>query len=175
MHPTKFLRIIFRPSNVVCLSVCHSREPCKNGWTDRNGVWVEDSGGPKEPCIGWGSRLPRGKGQFWGRRKGWPVVKYMDTLPWAVQTQLNQSKCCLGFGLGWVHGSMYKVGCTLAPTGEYHWTVRVPWRCSLLSNYYEHLLCSLYQMFAVRVEKRTLASFTKYKPRSAIVACGVSL
>ena len=41
----------YRPSSVVCRSVCHSSEPCKNGSTDRNAVWVEDSGGPKEPSI----------------------------------------------------------------------------------------------------------------------------
>ena len=33
-----------------------SCEPCKNGWTDRDAVWVEDAGGPREPCIRWGSR-----------------------------------------------------------------------------------------------------------------------
>jgi len=27
------------------------RELCKNGWTDRDAVWVKDSGGSKEPCI----------------------------------------------------------------------------------------------------------------------------
>jgi len=37
----------YRPRSVVCrlsvcLSVCHSCEPCKNGWTDRDAVWVED-------------------------------------------------------------------------------------------------------------------------------------
>jgi len=47
------------------LSVCHGSEPCKNCWTDRNAVWVEKSGGPKEPCIRWGSRIPHGNGQFW--------------------------------------------------------------------------------------------------------------
>jgi len=42
----------------------------KNGCTDRNAVWVEDSGGPKEPCIRWGPEPPqerailRGKGVF---------------------------------------------------------------------------------------------------------------
>jgi len=35
-------------------SVCHSREPCRNRWTDRDDVWVVDSGGPNEPCIRWG-------------------------------------------------------------------------------------------------------------------------
>ena len=40
---------------VVCLSVglsvCHSSEPCKEGWTDRDTVSVVDSGGPKESRI----------------------------------------------------------------------------------------------------------------------------
>jgi len=47
----------------VGLSVCHTSEPAKNGCTDRDAVWVEDSGGPKEPRR-WGSRSPYGKGQF---------------------------------------------------------------------------------------------------------------
>ena len=34
-----------------CLSVNHVRAPYKNDCTDRNAVWVGDSGGPKEPCI----------------------------------------------------------------------------------------------------------------------------
>jgi len=39
----------------VGLSVGHSREPCKDGWTDRDAVWVVDSGRPKEACIRWGA------------------------------------------------------------------------------------------------------------------------
>jgi len=31
-------------------------------------------------------------------------------------------------------------GCTLAPPGEYHWTVHVWQWCGLLSNYFDHLL-----------------------------------
>jgi len=58
----------YRPSSVVCRSVCrsvcHSSEPCKNGSTDRDAVWVEESGGSKEPCIRWGCRYPMGKGNF---------------------------------------------------------------------------------------------------------------
>jgi len=27
------------------------RELCKNGLTDRDAVWVVDSGGPKEACV----------------------------------------------------------------------------------------------------------------------------
>ena len=69
----------YRPSSVVCRSVCrcvcrsfglsdcrsvcHASEPCKNGCTDRDAVWVEDSDGPKEPRIRWGLH-PHRKGQF---------------------------------------------------------------------------------------------------------------
>jgi len=45
-----------RSCSMVCHSVCHTSEPCRNGSSDRDAVWVEDSGGPKEPCIRWGSR-----------------------------------------------------------------------------------------------------------------------
>jgi len=65
----------YRPSSVVCWSVgrsvCHTSEPCKNGWIDRDTEWVEDSSGPKEPCIRWGPD-PNGKGQLWGK-KGRPL------------------------------------------------------------------------------------------------------
>ena len=56
------------PCSVVCVSVVHKCEPCKSGWTDRDAVWAVDSGGPSELCIGWGVRIPQGKGQFllWG-------------------------------------------------------------------------------------------------------------
>ena len=57
----------------VAWSVCHTSKPCKNGWTDRHAVWVEDLGGPKRPCIRWGFRSPHGKGQFWGERTCQPT------------------------------------------------------------------------------------------------------
>jgi len=41
----------YRPSSVVCPSVCHSSEPCKNGWTDWDVIWVEESGWPSESHI----------------------------------------------------------------------------------------------------------------------------
>jgi len=43
----------------VCLSVCHDREPCKSGRTDRHAVWDADSGASKERCICWGCRQRR--------------------------------------------------------------------------------------------------------------------
>jgi len=69
----------YRLSSVVCQSVCHTSEPRKNGWTDRDAIWVENLGEPREPCIRWSSRSPHGKGQFWGQ-KGRPIVKYRDTV-----------------------------------------------------------------------------------------------
>jgi len=48
----------YRLSSVVCRSVCryvcHTTEPCKNGGTDRDAVWVGESDGPKELCVTWG-------------------------------------------------------------------------------------------------------------------------
>ena len=35
------------------MTLCH--ELCKNGWTDRDAVWVVDSGGSKKACIRWGA------------------------------------------------------------------------------------------------------------------------
>jgi len=40
--------------------------PAKNGSTDRDAVWVEDSGGPKERCIRWDPDPLMGKGNFEG-------------------------------------------------------------------------------------------------------------
>jgi len=61
----------------VVWSVCHTSEPCKNGWTDRAAVLDVHSGGPREalldvgadPCVK-GQLLDVGadpcvKGQFW--------------------------------------------------------------------------------------------------------------
>jgi len=48
----------------VNLPVCHTSEPCKNGSSDRDAVWVEDSGGPKELCVRWGSTFQMGRGNF---------------------------------------------------------------------------------------------------------------
>ena len=41
----------YRPSSMVCQTVCHSSEPCKNGSIDRNSVWLEDSGGPSRQVL----------------------------------------------------------------------------------------------------------------------------
>jgi len=95
-------------------------------------------GVPDPPC----------QGQFWG--KGRPIVKYRDSLPWAVQKWLNRSICL------WVVDSdgpkeaqvqSYSPGCanlpiregTLMPQGKHDWTIHLRRRCGLMSNYFDHL------------------------------------
>ena len=99
----------YRPSSVVCRSVCHTSEPCKNGCTDQAAVWVEDLGGPGEPCIRWGPDPPVGMGKFLGEN-GHPIVKYRDTLRSSVQRLLNRWECRLGCELGWAVGIVLDEG-----------------------------------------------------------------
>ena len=89
----------YRPSSVVCRSVCHTSKPCKNGCTDRAAVWDEDLRAAGEPCIRWGPDPSMGRGKFFGEN-GRSIVKYRHFLPWGVQKRLNRSICRLGCGLG---------------------------------------------------------------------------
>jgi len=70
MRPVVTDQVAWSVGLSVVLLVSHTSESCKNGWSDRVAVWVDDSGGPKEPCrpIMW-VQIPRGKGNF----KGEPV------------------------------------------------------------------------------------------------------
>jgi len=190
---------------MVCRSVCHTSEPCKNGWTDRDAVEVEDSRGPRnhvldgDPDPPWEGAILRGKGH--------PIVKYRITLRSSMQKWLNRSRCRLGLRLGYSAGNHIldrspdrptppegaifgerRVHCkyrgflpwavqygwtdrfavwivdsggpkeaqvqsyspggasvptwegTLAPPGEYDWTVCLRRRCGLMSNYFDHKL-----------------------------------
>jgi len=107
----------YRPSSVVCPSVCHTSEPCYNGWADRDATWVEDLGGPREPCIRRASRSPHGKGQFWGGN-GCLIVKYRDTLRSSVQKHLKRWRCRLVCGLGWAKESCVRWGSIQIPMGR---------------------------------------------------------
>ena len=55
----------YRPRSVVCRSVSHTSEPCKNGCTDPAAVWVEDLGGPGNHVLD-GVQIPHVKGQMFG-------------------------------------------------------------------------------------------------------------
>jgi len=115
-------------SSTVCRSVCHTSEPCKNGCTDWDAVWVEDSGGPKEPCIRWESTSLMGRGNFEGG-KGRPIGQYRDTVRSSVQKRPNRSRCRLGCGLRWAQWIMCYMAVQLC------WQM-LPWQpilgCNLL-------------------------------------------
>jgi len=93
---------------VICRSVCHTSEPRKNGCTDRDAVWVEDSSGPKEPCVRWGPDSPCDGAIL--RGKGVSHCKVRETLRTAVicakTGEVNRLRCRLGYGRGWTQGIM---------------------------------------------------------------------
>jgi len=67
--------------------------PAKNGWTDQDVVWDVDSG---EPCIRWGPDPPCEGATLRGKERH--IVKYMDSLPWAMQQELTCSWVGRPFG-----------------------------------------------------------------------------
>jgi len=136
-HSTRYTdaAYCYGPTSVVCrsvgrsvgLSVCHTSEPCKNSWTDWHAIWVEDSGGPREPCIRWQSRSLMGRGNF-DREKKRPVVnvKYRDTLQSSVQEWLNRLRCRSGCGLGWPQGIMCWMGVQIPHAEVQFWGKAAP-------------------------------------------------
>jgi len=78
--------------------------PAKNGCTDRDAVWVEDSGGPGYHALDGCPDPPMGWDIFGG--KGRPIITYGDTLRSSVQKRLNLTRCHLGCGLGPTVGVM---------------------------------------------------------------------
>ena len=80
MRPIDADRVAWSVRRSVYGLVCHDRELCKNGRTNRDAVWDMDSGGPKEPCFIWRFRSSVQSDNFKGERE-WPVVKYRDPLP----------------------------------------------------------------------------------------------
>jgi len=116
----------YRPSSVVCRSVCRGSEPCKNGWTNQECCWAQGT------TYYVRSRSPMEIDNFEGG-KGRPIVKYRYCL-------LNWLKCSLGCGLGTAQGS------TVWHTGT-AWRIRlngpcagVRQLCGMLLNYFDHLL-----------------------------------
>jgi len=76
-------------TNRVAWSVCHTTEPCKNGWTDQYAIWVVGSDGPRESCVTWtGPDSPMGR----------------------VRKQLKRSWCGLDCWLGLAEGIMNLMG-----------------------------------------------------------------
>ena len=46
--------------------VYHTSEPCKNGSANQDAIWIDGSGGPREPCVRLGSRSCMRRGNFKG-------------------------------------------------------------------------------------------------------------
>ena len=67
----------------VALLVCHTSEPCKNGWNDQVAICVLDSSWPNEPSVTWGPDANMGRNNFEGETD----KPYRDTLRSSVQTQ----------------------------------------------------------------------------------------
>jgi len=80
---------------------------CKNGWTNRDAIWDTESVDQWNQILDGGPDLPIGRGNFEGTTC--PDMPE-DTLPWAVQKWLNQSRCHVGCGVGWAKGNMYYMG-----------------------------------------------------------------
>jgi len=108
----------------VYLSVWHDRQPSKNHWTNRHALWDVDFGRPMAVQISLWERV-----HLEGKWR--PIVKCRDSLPWAVQKQLKQSRCHLVVDSGGSREACIGWACTLSPPGEYDWTVHVRRRCVL--------------------------------------------
>jgi len=85
---------------VLRVSVCHTSDPCRNGCTDRDAVWVEDLGWPREPCVRWGSRSV-GRANFQGVR-----LQSIGTLCGHLCKDGWTDWDAVWVGLGWAQGIM---------------------------------------------------------------------
>jgi len=62
------------------------------------------------------------------------------------------------------------MGCTLAPSGKYIWTICVQWRCGLMSNYFRHFLKTSGQSnFDIRPHCCSRRTVHSYSPGGANV------
>jgi len=52
----------------VTFFVGFDREPCKNGWTDKDAVWDVDLGGPKQTLLDGGLDTDMWRGNFEGKK-----------------------------------------------------------------------------------------------------------
>jgi len=143
----------YRPSRVACLSVglsvCHTCEPCKNGWTDRDVVWLRTRVGPGNHVLDLGLD-PQWQWAVFGEEE--PIVSIATFCGELCKDWTDRFALCIvdSSGPKKTQVQQYSPGGanvvrlegTLAPRGEYDWTVRLWRRCGLMSNYFDHLLTS---------------------------------
>jgi len=109
---------------------------------------VQDSGGPKEPCIRWGPDPPWEGAILRGKANHCEVHGHFAVI---CAKRLNRSICRLGCGLNWAEGYTSSIvfarWCQFALMGGH---IAATWRIRLnnppaaamrlLSNYFDHLL-----------------------------------
>ena len=106
---TLLLQTEQRGLSSVGMSLYHSRELLQK-WLNQSrchfdcGLWWAQGTHVLD-----GDRDPPWEGSLL-RPKERSIVKYRDALLWALQKQLNRSRCCLGCGLGWAQGNDYLMG-----------------------------------------------------------------
>ena len=115
----------------LCRSVCHTSEVSPAKTAEPFEIWfgLRTRVGSGNHILDWGLDTPIGRGNFGESRAH---CKYRDFLPWAVKERPNQSICCLDCGLEWSKGS--------TSSNIFDWTVHVWRQCSLMSDYFYHLL-----------------------------------
>ena len=120
----------------VCLSVCHSCDPCKTAKPNEMpyGLWARVNS--RNHVLDAGPDCPMRRDNFGGKhvraclarlpceacKNGWTD---RDAV-WTVDSDVPKEA-----GVTW--------RCTLAPRGKYDWSVHVQWQCGLSSNYFDHV------------------------------------
>jgi len=118
---------------------------CKNGWTDRDAVWVMDSDGPKKLCVRWGSRSPW-KGAILGARGTYCKVYGLSVVSCAKTAEPIDLALALWHRVGRRKHKFNRIRqvASMCPQGA-TWRIRL--KCAsaaemspgLVSNYSDHL------------------------------------
>ena len=140
-----------RLSSVICLlvglSVCHSSEPCKDGLTDQDTIWLRTQGRGKESCIRWGPDVPQEEATHC-KVQGHSAVSCAKT---AEPTEM-----LFGYWLGWAKGIMYQV------VTQIH-----PWEGSILRGRAVH--CKLQGSFDASCAKVAIWEVDSGAPKEAFI------
>jgi len=113
----------------VCLSVCHSSEPCKNSWNDQVAICVLDTGGPSESRITCGPDANMGRDNFEGETdKPLQSVATLRGHLWKHSWTDRGAVCVVG-----LHGS--KASCVTWEVQIPHGKGQVWWIAAPIVNY----------------------------------------
>ena len=145
MRPIVTDRVAWSVGLSVGLWVCHSSEPCKNGWTNPDDLWVVGLDRTKESWIRWGSRSPilevpdpTWRGNFKSTR-GCPLQSIVTLCRELFKDGWTDRDAVWDLHLGGPKQACIR-GCSLGPPAKYHWTTYVQRQCGMLSNYFDTLL-----------------------------------